>query len=48
MAVERQAAAERHSETETIQKKLEMVVSDPEISEIFDLMEIVGSALTSR
>lgn len=48
MPTQRQAAAERHFETENLQKRLEMIVSDPEILEIFDLMEIVGSALTSR
>ncbi|KAH9484304.1 Cytoskeleton-associated protein 5 [Psilocybe cubensis] len=47
MPMQRQAAAERHFETEGLQRRLEMIVSDPEILKIFDLVEVVGSALTS-
>ncbi|KDR81577.1 hypothetical protein GALMADRAFT_263859 [Galerina marginata CBS 339.88] len=48
MVEERQEAANRHLETEALQKRLETIVSDEHILEIFDLMATVGAALASR
>lgn len=48
MVDERQAAAQRHSETEALQKRLEMTVTDEDTLKIFELIAVVGSALASR
>lgn len=48
MPQQRQEAAQRHLETDVLQKKVEAVISEPQILEIFSLMETVGSALTSK
>lgn len=48
MIEESQAVAKRHSETQALQQRLDQIVSDEDILDIFELMGTVGSALAAR
>lgn len=48
MIRERNEAAERHIETQAQQRKLEAVITEDEIQEIFKVISLVGAALAGR
>jgi anaphase-promoting complex subunit 5 len=45
---ERDEAAERHSETDNHLRKLEAIVVDDEVRQIFEVVGMVGAALAGR
>jgi anaphase-promoting complex subunit 5 len=45
---ERDEAAERHSETDTRQRRLEVIVVDDDIRQILEVIGMVGAALAGR